>query len=310
MSDALALVRVLAPAKVNLWLDVLGRRDDGFHELDTGMVALDLFDEVVVWRTRTPGITLELLGPAVTSDVPADASNLAARAAARVLEHSGCDGGLALRLTKRIPSGAGLGGGSSDAAAALIGAAASLAVDLPVAHARSWLAELGSDCVFFFDAAATGFAQCQGRGELVRPRKITDPDWTFALVAPAVHVPTRDVYAALERCLSASPGWSSVREELFSCPEDELRLGLRNRLEAAALDAVRALRPWRQLLDETDARHFVLSGSGSTFFGIYRDEGEARRRLRAVVDAAGKRGLELRGHWLARPAGAGARRAP
>ena len=302
----------LAPAKVNLWLDVKGRRDDGFHELDTGMLALDLFDELEVRETASGRVELEVGGPAATPDIPSGATNLAVRAAELQLRHAvttgaaSAESGLAIRLVKNVPSGAGLGGGSSDAAAALVGAAAALGVEVDHDLARGWLASLGSDCVFFLDAAVTGFARCIGRGELVEAREIGDESWTFALFAPDLPVPTKAVYGALGTALSEGGAMPSVRESLLSCPESELRLGLRNHLEAAALEAVPALRPWRQLLDANNASHFLLSGSGSTFFGVYSDGTEARRALDDLVGAAKALDLAVRGHWLLRPAGRGA----
>lgn len=310
MSSGPEAVVVAAPAKVNLWLDVLGRRDDGFHELDTGLLALELADRVRVAASERPGVALELAGDQLTQDVPADGRNLAARAAARVLDHARELGrpetGLALAIEKNVPSGAGLGGGSSDAAAALLGAARVLRLDPGTERIRTWLAELGSDCAFFHDAAATGFARCIGRGERVQPLALPDRAWFAALVAPRVHCPTAEVYRALSSPLSGAPVSPSVRETLLSRTEREARLGLSNHLEAAALEAFPALVPWRHLLDASGAKHFLLSGSGSTFFGLYRDERDAREVLARVERAAADRRLPLRGLFLTRPRGRGA----
>src|SRR4030095_2897871 len=115
-------VRARAPAKLNLELAVLGKRPDGYHEVDTLLLALDLADELELVRTSAAGVRVELAGPFASADIPADGSNLAARAAQQVLDLAGGQGGIALRLTKNIPSGSGLGGGSADAAAAWIAA--------------------------------------------------------------------------------------------------------------------------------------------------------------------------------------------
>lgn len=311
---------VVAPAKVNLWLDVLAKRPDGYHEVDTGILALDLADRLTVEVGDGPGVALELSGPMLSDDVPRDRSNLAVRAAELVLADARSAGqvergtGLCLALEKRVPSRAGLGGGSSDAAAAMLGAAHALGFRLDPGLARTRLAALGSDCAFFLDAGATGFARCTGRGEHVVPLAVNDRAWTVALLAPDVACPTGAVYAALEssggRPLSARAQCSSVRESLLSRTEAEVRAGISNRLEAAALEAVPALRPWRDLLDENGAPHFTLSGSGSTFFGLFRDEAEARACLEELVRAARARRLAIRGTWSAHPSGTGAALAP
>jgi 4-diphosphocytidyl-2-C-methyl-D-erythritol kinase len=309
-------VLALAPAKVNLWLDVLGKRADGFHEVDTGLLALDLADEVRVVRSEAPGVRVELSGPQLTDDVPADGTNLAARAAASVLERAvelgrvAPETGLRVHVEKNVPSGAGLGGGSADAAAALLATARLLEVEVEAERSREWLAALGSDCVFFLDAAETGLARCLGRGERVLPLACPDRGWTLALLSPDVACPTARVYAALGRSLSGAPVSSSVRETLLSRPEIEARNGIGNDLEGPALDAVPALRTWRGLLDENGARHYRLSGSGSTFFGLFRESREARGSLERLVRAAAECGFRPRGHWLAHPSGAGARLVP
>ena len=121
-ADPDSRVRLFSPAKLNLDLRALERRSDGYRELDTEMVLLDLGDELELARSSEPGVRLSLEGPALTDDIPSDERNLAVRAAQRVLAEGGAEGGSAgldLRLLKRVPSGAGLGGGSSNAAAAL-----------------------------------------------------------------------------------------------------------------------------------------------------------------------------------------------
>ncbi len=307
-----AVVHVLAPAKVNPWLEVLHRRPDGFHELDTTMVALDLADELRLERSEEPGVQLSLSGPMASPDIPRDSSNLAVRAAEMVLDEAirsrQSDGarGIRIELEKKIPSQAGLGGGSSDAAAACLGALQLLGEPWQAQQVRELLAGLGSDCVFFHDAATTGFARCKGRGELVETLDPIEASWSFALLAPALAVPTGEVFRALARALSAGVDGPSVPERLFSCTEAEARLGLFNRLEAAAQIAVPALSAWRDFLDQNDAQHFQLSGSGSTYFGMYRNQEDARASLDGLVHAAAESKLALRGTWVARPLGTGA----
>jgi 4-diphosphocytidyl-2-C-methyl-D-erythritol kinase len=293
--------RALAPAKVNPWLVVRGRRDDGYHELDTGMLAIDLFDEVWARPRREPGLSLAL-GEGASSDVPADERNLAWRAASAVLESSGAEAGVELRLVKRIPSRAGLGGGSSDAAAAAVAVGAALGLSPSWEERAQQLAGIGSDCAFFAAAHASGFARCTGRGEQVEPLPAVPEHWRIALVLPDCGADTPAVYAALDPDLSRAAGPTNVPIGLFDLPEGDARQSLFAGLENAALASVPALRPWRELLDESGASHFRLSGSGSCFFGLFEDSELASRCLDSIETVAARRGMSPRGRWVTRPA--------
>jgi len=260
----------LAPAKINLVLDVLGRRADGYHELDSELVALSLCDVVFARRSRVPGIALVVRGPAASADVTSDASNLAARAASLVLAEAGGDGGLELELVKHVPSRAGLGGASSDAAAALFAAAEALQFALPQRRALELLATLGSDTVFFAAARFTGHARLRGRGEIVEvlpPLALRH----VVLVVPPVGCPTPDVY----RRYAARGG------------SDRAGAGAPNALERAALEAVPQLVPWRSAL----AAHFALSGSGSAFFALHDTAEAARADVHAAQQRLAAHGL-------------------
>lgn len=313
--------RALAPAKLNPWLEVLGRRADGYHELETVMVTLDLADGVAARACASGTVELRLVGPAASADVPADARNLAWRGASIALElargagAAGGDLGLELVLDKRIPSQSGLGGASSDAAAALLAAAVALGLDLGPPGApsslgrRAWaaLGALGSDCAFFVEAP-TGAALCTGRGERVAPLGAPEPPWSVALIVPSVVCPTAAVYAALA---SLPP---AVRLQLptfegggLPGPCDLAGRPFFNRLEAAALRAVPELGPWRELLDGVAPGAFHLSGSGSSFFAVRAGADTAGALLERARTSAERRGLAVRGAWVARTAGTGAR---
>jgi len=283
VSAAPVRVRVRAPAKVNLSLAVLGKRPDGFHEVDTRMLALELSDLLELARAPGPGVRLELSGPHASADIPRDATNLAARAARAALELSGSTEGLALRLEKHIPSGSGLGGGSSDAAAAWIGAATLVGLDPWSAAGESVLAALGSDCVFFWKAAKTGYARCFGRGERVEPAPAPASPRCVALVVPAVSCPTAAVYAAFRG-----------------------RSSLVNELEEAALAAVPELRAWRKALDSCGGTRWQLSGSGSAYFAAHDAAAEAHADLARVRTAFRSRKLVPRGSWVTGVPGRGA----
>lgn len=297
-----ASVRWRAPAKINPFLAVLGKRADGYHELATTMLALDWCDELEV---RVVGgaapSTLELLGPAASADIPSDARNLALRAAARAK----AERGVQLKLYKHVPSQGGLGGGSADAAAALLAIDALRGAFADARERAAALGELGSDCAFF-GVASSGYALCRGRGELVAPLAAPTRPWWIAVLVPAVGSPTAGVYAALATSLRAPNEPPSVPSGLFDLDEASARALLHNDLERAALHAVPALARVREALDGAGAAHWRLSGSGSAFFGLYADAARADQELtelsRAVVAHAGP----LRAARVCRPLGRGA----
>lgn len=304
------VVRALAPAKVNLSLEVLGRRADGYHELVTLMAALELADELEVRPRAAAGIALTVEGPCASADVPRDARNLAWRAAAAVLGRRDCRGGgdaqgVELALSKRIPSGAGLGGGSADAAAAVVAVECALGLPSDPAWRREVLAGLGADCVFFHDVGASGLARCEGIGERVTPVGETPPSWALLCLTPAVHCPTTEVYAALGgRRHALRTGWRWGAEPARLTVR-EARERLSTDLEAAALAVHPVLRRWRELLDEEEGDHLRLCGSGSSFFGLYEEAGEAEIALERFLRGASRRGLGVRyrGATRIRPGG-------
>jgi 4-diphosphocytidyl-2-C-methyl-D-erythritol kinase len=310
-------VRVLAPAKINAWLEVLARRADGYHDVDTGVLAVDLCDVIEARAVAgLGGVRLSVGGPHATADVPSNRSNLAYAAASSALAFAASQGnvrsdlGIELRLTKHVPSQAGLGGGSSDAAAAMLAVERACEFEVDSTRAHEILAALGSDCVFFRAAASTGFARCTGRGECVAPRAAIDRSWNVALITPRVAAPTAAVYGALAGLLRKTGTPPIVRPDVFDLGEAAARNSLFNRLEDAALALLPELRAWRTLFDAHGASHFRLSGSGASFFGLFRDRAECAASLEQLRSAAASRGLATRGEWVLRPAGHGARVAP
>lgn len=261
-------LRLTAPAKVNLYLRVLGRRPDGFHELVTVLHALEWGDELELsLRPRDPRLPagepdLRLVLEDAPPGVPDGPDNLAARAGAALLRRAGAAGdvGLDLRLWKRVPAGGGLAGGSSDAAAVLCGANRLLGAPLDAAALRGLAAGLGSDVPFFL---AGGTALCTGRGEIVEPLEPPAPA-EFTLLMPAFGTSTAGVYAAWARCASPAPppDLARLRAALADADAAALQALFINDLAAPA----RAVEPrLAALLDRT---RFNLSGSGSTLFAF------------------------------------------
>jgi 4-diphosphocytidyl-2-C-methyl-D-erythritol kinase len=299
---SLRRVVVRAPAKVNLTLAVLGRRADGFHELDTVLLALGLADRLEARRVDRPGLRLSVHGPAAAG-VPGDGSNLVLRAAEQILAEHGLATGLEFELEKHIPAGGGLGGGSSDAAAATLATALLLGLEPDSPALGAGLARLGSDCTFFLAARASGLARCTGRGERVEPWPGTVLAWPLVLVAPTFGCATERVYKAHR---GARRVWPALEAgELASLSHAALEARLGNDLLAAALASHPELARFQELLEEAAAGRFQLSGSGSSWFALAADEAEAgalRARVMAVAEA---RHHALRGPWITRASGAG-----
>jgi 4-diphosphocytidyl-2-C-methyl-D-erythritol kinase len=271
-------VEVLAPAKLNLFLEILGRRPDGYHELESLMVAVDLHDTLRFAVDPTGSITLRCDDPTL----PTGRENLVVRAAERLQAESGCPLGATIELRKAIPAEAGLAGGSSDAAATLV--ALDRLWDLRVSPDRldALAGEIGSDVAFFRQAPA---AICRGRGERVEAVAMAEP-LHFVLVCPPIGLSTADVYRNLrppERPRPIGP----VLEALVGGRPDALGRSLFNRLQPVAErrrpDLTRVRDALASLGPSLDGH--LMSGSGSAFFGLARDRDaadDAARRLETL----------------------------
>jgi 4-diphosphocytidyl-2-C-methyl-D-erythritol kinase len=266
-------VRILAPAKLNLGLRIVGRRADGYHELESVFVPIDLADEIGL-HVRTgepPGVGLVVSGEG--DGVPADARNLAWRAARAFLEAAGLRACVRISLAKRIPAAAGLGGGSSDAAAVLRG----LAESFPTALAREDLERLalrlGADVPFFLDPRP---ALVSGVGERRAPLPGRLPRLTVLLANPGEPVPTAQVFAARARAAGAFGPSGRLAQQLAAAlagPEESLagRLAdlVANDLDAAAEAVCPAIARVRAALRDGGAPAVGMSGSGGTLYGIF-----------------------------------------
>ncbi len=271
-------LHVDVPAKLNLYLEVYDVEPNGFHPIDSLFQAIDLYDRLDLVRRDDDEITID------DGVVGVGEKNLVYRAAARLREHVGGDVpcGVHLRLEKGIPHGAGLGGGSSDAAATLLGLDALWKLGVPRSELEELGSELGSDVPFFFHG---GTARCQGRGEILTTYHETFDavPCHYVLVCPGIEVSTGKVYGDLDRRRDAgelarltppsgvdsmnSASWLSRFEtgELFF-----------NRLEEVACGLVEELRELGLRLKKERFRAVLMSGSGSTFYGVCSSAAEAR----------------------------------
>lgn len=262
------MLRLLAPAKINLYLRVLGKRPDGYHEIETLFERIDLADEL----TFEPGEGLTL-----TCDDPAlscGEENLILRAARRLQQHAGASPGARVHLTKRIPVAAGLGGGSSDAAAALQGLNALWQLGLSDELLARLGAELGSDVPFFLQPAP--FAIGRGRGELCEPVPVRTA-LCHVLVCPPEQLSTQEVYQGAQFSLTASkPSITMLLHALSNGSLGELAAGLWNDLEPEAIRRCPRIALIQNRLRSFDCLGVRVSGSGPSLHVLCRDLAHAQ----------------------------------
>ena len=274
-------MRVQAPAKVNFGLRVVGRRADGYHELESLFVPLDLADELSV-AAEPADRTAVRLRMQTAADVPADGENLAVRAALAFLKEAGLSVDVCIDLAKRIPVAAGLGGGSSDAGAVL----RALSEGFPGSVGQRALAQvaldLGADVPFFLDPRP---AWVRGVGEKLEPAPGL-PRLALLLANPGAAVSTAEVYRAFDALQPVARSVPRARElpdlaDLVGDPSGLARL-LANDLEAPALRLCPAIARLRERLAELGALAVGMSGSGATLFGVFESPGAARDALAAA----------------------------
>lgn len=292
---------VRAPAKLNLSLGVLARRPDGYHEIESLMVPVSLHDTLRVRPGAAPGVRLAVRfggrlanprGRVLAGDVPTDGRNLVVRAVELLAAEAGlCRGGdqppgLQIDLVKRIPAGSGLGGGSSDAAAALSAAARAWGLDWPGERLAELGARIGSDVPMFFAASAV---ISRGRGERIEP-VAGIPALAAVIARPAAGLSTPAVYTACTPDPRARGGSALLAAALAAGRIRESLALMHNSLERPACD----LCPDVVRLLADFVRHGairpLLTGSGSAVFALVRSAAEARR-IAARLDLAGWPGV-------------------
>ncbi len=262
------MIRALASAKINLYLDVIRRREDGYHDIETLYQPVSLWDELTYERTPA-GIEIEGDDPSI----PWNEENLCHRAAALVLESSGAKGGVRIRVAKGIPSGAGLGGGSSDAAATLLAVNELYRCGFSNEELRNLSLALGSDVPFFvFGASAIG----RGRGELLEGTPGLAGGWIL-IVKPDVTVSTKWAYQNLNLILtkgSLGATLTALIEGLQRFPA--VRLETRNSFEAGVAERFPSVSAVLSALRDEKPVMSSLSGSGSACFAVFEVESRAR----------------------------------
>ena len=267
-------MQVIAPAKINLSLRVLGRRGDGFHEIETLITPISLCDEIKI--DRRPG-KQEIAFRCDDPSVPKGEDNIVVRAASAFFEETKITGGVSIALKKKIPHGAGLGGGSSDAASTLLALNELFATNLPRLALAKMAEMIGSDVPFFIFQSA---AVCKGRGELVKPTRLRE-QLSILLLKPELGVPTPWAYSRW-RDSREIPG-VSYNAQQFN------QQSFVNDLERPVFEKfvfLAQLKMW--LLKQPEVGAALMSGSGSTVFAVLRDRAAAdhlARQAKVALDS-------------------------
>ena len=265
-------MQLYAPAKINLSLEIKGRREDGFHEIETLMAPISLADRLTIERANQETIDFSCDDAAL----PPGEDNLVVRAAKLFEETTKTKSGLRISLEKKIPHGAGLGGGSSDAATTLLGLNELFGTGLSQKDLMELAAQLGSDVPFFIAQSA---AICRGRGEIVSPVKLPVA-LRLLLMKPDFGVPTPSAYAP----------WKDSRElpGVDYAPQEFSGMRFTNDLERPVFEKfilLAHLKTW--LREQSEVGAALLSGSGSTVFAVLRGEADSNQlsaRVREKID--------------------------
>ena len=290
---------VHTPAKLNLFLEILGKREDGYHELETLMVTVDVFDTLIFTEENSTEIRLRCSGRGVRREgpslrlakesssesaetgVPGGTDNLVVKAAQLLREHAGVDAGVRITLVKRIPAAAGLAGGSSDAAATLMALNRFWKLKLETLELRRLASQLGSDVAFFVDG--TSAAVCYGRGEIIEPLRVP-LGLHFVIARPWTGLSTAQVF---KHC--RVPQQKHQVGELASalCAGRIARVGrfLHNALEEPAKQLNPEVSQLKSQFSNLPVLGCLMSGSGTACFGLCQSRRQARalaNRLRAM----------------------------
>jgi 4-diphosphocytidyl-2-C-methyl-D-erythritol kinase len=265
-----------SPAKVNYTLDILSRREDGYHNLSSIVQVISLSDRIILYRRERPGISLEC----DDARIPSGSSNLAVRAAEAVLQASGCREGVHIRLEKRIPAQAGLGGGSSNAATVIRGMNRLFKLNLDTDQMATMAAKIGSDCALFI---VGGTVAMRGRGEVVTPLNDGPTLW-FVIVKPEVNISTAQAYAALDAIPDRVTARStrSLQDILALGDIERLTARFTNDFERVVFQEHLSIALLHDEFLMARARNARLCGSGSAVFGVCYSKEEAEEVARIM----------------------------
>lgn len=258
-----------AMGKINLGLDVLGKRENGYHDIRMVMQTVYLYDKITITRTRKPGIQLE----SNLFFLPADEGNLAYQAAKLLMDEFEITEGVYITLNKRIPVSAGMAGGSADAAAVLFGINRMFSLGLSEEELRRRGVRLGADVPY---CIMRGTVLAEGIGEILTPLPQC-PRCHVLIAKPPVNVSTKAVYEKLDSCeIAEHPDIDGILRGLEKQDLQEVAACMGNVLESVTASEYPVIDEIKQIMKECGALNAMMSGSGPTVFGIFDERGKAR----------------------------------
>lgn len=263
-------LKLKALAKINLGLDVLGRRENGYHDVRMVMQTIYLYDNVTLTKTEEPGIQLKTN----LSYLPVDDKNIAYKAAKMLMEEFNIEGGIEIILDKHIPVAAGLAGGSSNAAAVLVGMNRLFKLGLSQQELMDRGVTLGADVPY---CVMRGTVLAEGIGEILTP--LTPMPKCFVLVAkPGISVSTKTVYEKLDaHDMEEHPDIDGVIEGLEKGDLKKVAASMGNVLERVTIEDYPIIEEIKNVMKEEGALNAMMSGSGPTVFGIFDDKTMAKQ---------------------------------
>lgn len=267
-----------AYAKINLCLDVTGRRPDGYHEVRMIMQTVDIYD-TLVFEKKNEGISIDVGG----SDLPADEDNLIYKAAKAVMDKTGIREGVKISLDKHIPIAAGMAGGSSDAAAALRGVNRLFDCGLSTDDLRKLGVKIGADVPYCVEG---GTVLAEGIGEKLTPLSQL-PEYTLAVAKPEEGVSTGNIYKALDEIFDSisHPDVDAMLSSMRTCSGTGFLKYLGNVLEYVTEPRCREITEIKKIFDENGSIGTLMTGSGPTVFAFFEDKEKARKAADAVRSA-------------------------
>lgn len=269
------MIKQKAYAKVNIGLDVLRRRPDGYHELKMIMQTVDIFDDLTFEKKKEPGIRLRVEG----ADLPADENNLVYKAAALLMKKRQIKEGVAITVTKRIPIAAGMAGGSADAAAAMRGLNILFAMGYSAENLRELGVMLGADIPY---CVTGGTMLSEGIGEVLTPLP-APPECYLAVAKPDIDVSTAFVYQNLRAdSLPFHPDIDGMVEALAAGDLGGITDRMGNVLETVTVPAYPVIDRIKRRMRELGAENALMSGSGPTVFGIYKERKTAENAAELI----------------------------
>ncbi len=271
-------ITIKAPAKINLGLDVLRKREDGYHEVHMIMQTVALFDELTFEKTEKQGITLATNHETIETDE----RNLIVKAAKLFLEYFSIEQGLNIYLKKQIPVAAGMAGGSTDAAATLLAMAQLLEVQTDKETLCKLGVKIGADVPY---CILQGTALSQGIGEILTPLKPA-PDCFVLLIKPPIEVSTKFVYENLKvQELKSHPDMEGIQRAIETGDLNGMCKRLENVLESVTIPAHPIIKEIKELALQQGAISALMSGSGPTVFAIFEEEMQAKVAKKVFEEA-------------------------